>query len=59
MFLFSKEYETYVSAKDGYVTFRQCYEDDTESTILLSIHQFQEIWNREESITDAARKVSE
>lgn len=51
---FPKEIETSVEAVDGFIYFFQQNEDGTESSIKLTIHQFQEIWNREKQLVASA-----
>jgi len=52
---FPKELETRVDAEgDGYIYIRQDNEDQTESVVKLTIHQFQEIWNREKKLIEGA-----
>ena len=52
---FPKELETRVDTEgDGYIYIRQDNEDQTESVVKLTIHQFQEIWNREKKLIEGA-----
>jgi hypothetical protein len=52
---FPKECETFVEARDGIILITQRDQDGIESTVQLTIHQFQEIWNREKSLSESAR----
>ena len=53
---FPRELETFVDARDGSIFITQRNIDEVESTVELTIHQFQEIWNREKSLIESARE---
>ena len=52
--VFPKELQTSVEAASGFIIFFQENDDGTESCIKLTVHQFQEIWNREKQLIEAA-----
>jgi hypothetical protein len=53
---FPKERETFVEARGGIILITQRDQDGIESTVQLTIHQFQEIWNREKKLIESARE---
>jgi len=60
MLIFPKEIETHVYAQEGVIYLKQYDgEGNRTSVIRLSIHQFQEIFNREKSIIAKAREDQE
>jgi hypothetical protein len=53
---FPKEYETFVDARDGLILLSQTNDDGSTTAIQLTVHQFQEIWNREKKLIELARE---
>jgi hypothetical protein len=53
---FPKEYETFVDARDGLILLSQTNDDGSTSAVQLTVHQFQEIWNREKKLIEIARE---
>lgn len=55
MLVFPRELETHVYGQDGVIYFEQFDGDGNRTTLIrLSIHQFQEIFNREKSVVAEA-----
>ena len=54
---FPKEYETFVDARDGHILISQTNDDGSSSVVQLTVHQFQEIWNREKKLLEWATEV--
>ena len=60
MLIFPREMETHIYAQEGVIYLEQFDEyKNRTSVIRLSIHQFQEIFNREKSIIAKAREDQE
>ena len=60
MLVFPREVETHVFGSDGAIYFEQFDANGTRvGSIMLSVHQFQEIWNREKSLLEEAREQYE
>lgn len=53
---FPMEFETSVSGKNGFIFIEQTNKDGIISVIVLTVHQFSEIFNREKHIIDEAYK---
>jgi len=60
MLIFPRELETHVYGQEGVIYFEQFDGDGNRTTVIrLSIHQFQEIFNREKSIIAEAEDEQE
>ena len=60
MLVFPREIETHVFGSEGVIYFEQFDLNGIRvGSISLSIHQFQEIWNREKSLLEEAREEQE
>ena len=60
MLVFPRELETHVYGQEGVIYFEQFDGDGNRlSFVRLSIHQFQEIFNREKSVIAEAREEQE
>ena len=60
MLIFPRELETHVYGQDGVIYLEQFDGDGNRTTVIrLSIHQFQEIFNREKSVVAEAREDQE
>ena len=52
---FPAEAETMVAGEEGFISITQTPPSGIEVVVWLSVHQFQEIWNREKSLIAEAR----
>lgn len=60
MLIFPREIETHVYGQEGVIYLEQFDGDGNRTVVIrLSIHQFQEIFNREKSIVAEAREEQE
>jgi hypothetical protein len=60
MLIFPRELETHVWGQEGLIYFEQFDGDGNRTSVIrLSVHQFQEIFNREKSIVSEAREEHE
>ena len=58
-FYFPQEYATTVEGADGYVFLSQENDDGTTDIVQLTVHQFEEIYNRSKHIIADARGENE
>jgi hypothetical protein len=60
MFIFPRELETHVWGQEGLIYFEQFDGDGNRTSFIrLTVHQFQEIFNREKSLVSEARAEDE
>jgi hypothetical protein len=60
MLIFPRELETHVYGQEGVIYFEQFDGDGNRTTVIrLSIHQFQEIFNRQKIVVAEAREEQE